>query len=462
MRKKILFVAYLYPPAGGKALPGVQRTVKFVRNLKENQTYVLTLKPQLYPDFFSDDNSLSLPIRDEAIAMAGTFDVFNVLLKIKEFITKKSNSSENEANSDTQNIENLDESDDVHLANKEESRLKKLYTGFKDFISDIMTYPDYAHGWVLPAILEGRKVIKRENIDVIFATGMPWSSLLVGFGLKILTGAKLIVDFRDPWATNPFATEKRFIVKVLDRFCEKQIVKRADCISLNTPELTKEFQTRYKFLPENKFQTLMNGYDPVDFKNLQANNLSVDPEKLVISHIGYLYGLRNPQPVLQALKEITGENAQLLSNIIFKQIGYTDLENDICSEIASMKLSKNYLDLGPLPYNEALQHMASSDILLIIQQETTTQIPSKIYEYIYLNKPIVTVGSKTGALATLIQDYEFGDIFLDSEVKELAEFFVQQANKKAETGEIVANYTSRELFDIKIISNRLSEIVESL
>jgi len=460
--RRVLFVSYLYPPAGGLALPGVQRTVKFLRYLPVGKKYVLTLKSELYPDFFSVDNSLSLPVSNEVITRVGSFDLFKTLLDIRAAVAKVFRRNEGKSAKATSGMGNESAPEALYLGDVKVGAAKRIFAEFKDLVSDILTFPDYAHGWIIPALWEGRKIIKSKNIDVIFATAMPWTSFLVGFGLKVLTGTKLIVDFRDPWATNPFAYNKSTILKKTERFCENMIVRKADCVTLNTPELTEEFQSRYSFLPGSKFRTLYNGYDPVDFKKAQRIDLSVDRGKLVLSHIGFLYGLRDPAPVLNALIEIRKKNPGLASNIVFQQIGHTNLDYDLNSYVKDMELDENFLDLGPLPYSEALGHMASSDILLIIQPKTTTQIPSKIYEYIFFNKPIVSIGSKNGALARLINNYDFGNIFSDSDICGLSEFFVQKADQKAKSGELVANYSNRKLFDIRNISNKLSEIIEEV
>ncbi len=461
MSRKILFIAYLFPPAGGKALPGVQRTIKFIRHLPSVKKYVLTLKPNLYPEFFSVDNAFQLPVNGEYTIRVGEFDVFKFLLKIRTFLFKgKKNRNET---GDAGNLANPDEK----KTNSPEGVIKGkpragVWARFKDFISDILTFPDYAHGWLFPAIVKGARLIRKNKIDVIFATGMPWTSLLVGAALKKMTGAKLIIDFRDPWATNPFTPEKGAIMKNIKVRCERMVVEAADCVTLNTPELTSEFRERYSHLPPEKFKTLYNGYDPEMLTIEDVVNTKAPSDKLILSHVGYLYGLRDPSAVLEALAEAGKKDPALMSHLVFQQIGYTNLDYDLKVRVDSLGLSENFVDLGALPYAEALQHMASSDLLVIIQPQTTTQIPSKIYEYIFYNKPIIAIGSKESALANFIKNFGFGDIFLESEVYELAQYLLLKGKEKEQTGQLISSYDNRELFDIKNISKKLMNIIDEV
>jgi hypothetical protein len=452
--KNILFVAYFYPPAAGAALPGVQRSVKFIRYLNYDQAFVLTLKPAFYPDFFSSDNSLKLPVGNEIIFRTKSIDLLNILLSLRAVSGKNKN----------QKLDCNEKPAAVFLYADETFRKEiNLFTRFKDFVSELLTFPDYAQGWIIPAIHRGAQIIRQNKIEVIFATATPWSSLVVGYFLKKMSGAKLIVDFRDPWITNPFSDKTRwFVFKKVESFLEKRIVKAADFVTLNTRELTKEFQTKYKFIPEEKFHTLINGYDSKELENIQPVELSHNQDKLVLSHIGGLYGLRDPAPVFKAIIEIRKQKPQLASRIIFQQIGGLDLEYDLNAYIKENDMEGAFIDYGPLEYSQALKHMAASDMLLIIQQNTTTQIPSKLYEYIYFNKPIVSIGTEKGALANLIKEYEFGAIFSESDISGLCRFLIQKIEEKAEKGRLIANYRNRELFDVRNVSKQLSKLINRL
>ena len=119
----------------------------------------------------------------------------------------------------------------------------------------------------------------------------------------------------------------------------------------------------------------------------------------------------------------------------------------------------NFQNFGQLPYTECLQHMQATDILLIIQPDTRTQIPSKFYEYIYLNKPILTIASKDVALGKMIVKYEFGNIFEPDDIEGIAEYLLTKLSEKEQTGLLKNNYKQRDLFDVINISKHFEDII---
>jgi len=452
--KKILFLAYLYPPAGGKGLPGVQRTVKFVRHLSCPKKYVLTLRDDLYPDFFSTDNRLPLPVNGEVIVRTGVTDIFRVFLKIREGLRRLTGGKSSvQAYPHTRG----------HLKAEPSDSAKKSIPGrLKDIISEILTFPDYAYNWIVPTLYQGQRLIRQNNIDVIFATGMPWTSMVIGWLLKRLTGAKLISDFRDPWANNPFLTDKSALMKSLDAYMEQKIVTTADIVSLNTEELRKDFVSRYPDLPEDKFVTLVNGYDANDFKGVELGESQTEKGKLLLSHAGFLYGLRDPKPIFEAIGKLREKHAEIAGKIRLRQMGYTRLNYDLNRFLTENSLNMNYEDTGPLPFTRCLQNMAGSDILVIIQQDTKTQIPSKIYEYIYLNKPILTIASKEGALGKMIKTYQFGVIFEPDDIGGLADYLFQKASDKEKYDRLEAKYEHGYQFDVENITKQLEQIINKI
>ncbi len=176
-------------------------------------------------------------------------------------------------------------------------------------------------GWFL-RIWNGWKVIRKEKSDVIFATGMPWTSLIVGYCLHKLTGKPLIVDFRDPWVGNPFHVSKGVFFDRLMQFWEKRIVLSAAYVSANTPQLRTDFLQRYSQLDEKKVVVLPNGFDPGDFE--KALQQPAVRGALRLAHAGSLYGRRDPEPLLKALAILADRYGYTGKDCCFVQMGYVE------------------------------------------------------------------------------------------------------------------------------------------
>ena len=436
-------------------MPGVQRTVKFIRYLEGVKKYVMSMDQDCYPDYYPLVKSLELPVADEVICRSGVFDVFGFLIRCQNaVVTFLKKNSEKESGTG-----NGDQAISLDVG----SPKKNPITWLKDCISTTLTFPDFAYPWIFPAFLQGKMVVKKNNIDVVFATGMPWSSLIVGWMIKKSTGAKLVIDFRDPWVNNPYISGKGKLLRRVEQTLEKKIVESADKVILNTEPLRQDFVKRYQYLPENVFVTLLNGYDDFDFSQIQTNKTECVGMDLVLTHAGFLYGARDPKPIFEAIGLIREKGVSIdMQNMKFKQIGGINLNYDLDNYLKRNAFEENFQNDGQIEYRECLQRMVDSDILVIIQQDTYTQIPSKIYEYIYLNKPILTIAQKEGALGQLIEQYELGVIFPPDDIAGIADYLVQRKKEKEVSGSIEVEYKNRAMFDVQKITVKFKEIIDEV
>ena len=465
-RKKILFVSYFYPPAAGQALPGTQRSLKFIRHMPNVDKYVLTVEPGFYPDYFRLDHPQSVPVADEKIVRTGVFDIFDKLVALKNSFSGKSSNENVSTSGDGINapgampaIGNRNESD---TGRQEKGRFQWL----KDAVSETVRYPDAINHWIWPAVGAGRSLIRKEGIEYVFATGKPWSAIIAGM-LMATTGVKLIVDFRDPWVDNPFERERSRVHKAMDRFFEKTVVKKAAWVFLNTDYLRQVFVRRYPSVPQSKFLTMTNGYDADDFVGLETDTSvpeAADPAEagLVITHAGLLYGLRDPIAVFKALALCSktvkhrGDRA-----FVFRQLGEITLRYDFNRFLEDNHVSDCFDHVGLVPYRECLNYLGQSDVLLIIQPDTQTQIPSKLYEYIYLNKPILTIAPMDGALGKMIKKYGFGDIYDPEDTQGIADYLERGLAEKRQAGSLDCRYVHRSDFDVKNIAAKFENLIIS-
>ena len=451
--QKILFVAYFYPPVFGTGLPGAMRTVKFIRNLTNGECHVLTTH-ELEPtaDASSALDHLPLPINGEYIHRAGRVDLFGAALnlrqRLKRLLSRRSVTSA--ANTELgKRAQFKSESNDKDTR----SALQKI----KDFIYDLFYFPDQAAPWILPAVIRGRKLVRQRDIDVIFATGSPWSGLIVGYLISRLTGKPLIADFRDPWMNNPFHQSKGRMLDGLASRLEQRVVRYSRWVSLNTDALHDEFVRRYPNLDHGRFVVMPNGFDPDDFEDLHADATATqesEPDRwITLIHAGFLYGPRDPKALLLALRKANLNITDNARKIRFIQIGELALDYKVEEEFSDL-LEQGQLVLEPQkPYRECLNRMAAADVLVNIQPGTKTQVPSKLYDYLALNRPILNITTSDGALGKMVQDYGFGRLVGLSDTRQLVDYLVVLRTKP---GKRIADYPLREKFHVRKITSDLA------
>lgn len=441
LSKTILFIAYFYPPTGSQGIPASQRIIKFIRHLKLKEIHVLSLKSEKYPGDNNANSGINVPINGEIIHRTGDIDLFQWLTGIKRFFRRTKNLS-NAVNTDPSN-------QNKHISH---------YQKFKDAISYVINFPDFASPWLIPAFFNGIKIIRKNKIDIIFATGMPWTSFLIGYFLKLFTGKKLIVDFRDPWLNNPFIQKPNF-QKSMDKKWEKRILRKADLIIANTNSLKQDLISRYLHF-KDKIIHLPNGFDEADFTSIRVENNKND--NLIMTHAGFLYGKRNPLPILQAIEHLLKTNPQISSKIQFQQIGNVNLNYNLIEMIQAKGLRKNITLIDQLEYQQCLSLLARSDVLLIIQQGTKNQIPSKFYDYIYLDKPIISIAERKSELSHITLKNGFGSVFEEKDVTAIADHIFELYQLKIDGKLNGFKYSDKEKFNIQKTSSTLQQEIEKL
>lgn len=442
----VLFVAYFYPPTDSTGVPGCMRTLKFVRNLTNGNCHVLTTTPSI-SQLQDSLGHISLPANGEHIHRASTVDIFRFLLSVRKRIRTLLAGKQKSAPLPVQSVLKTDPDDAV----SKRSRLQRL----KDFVYDLCYFPDQAGPWILPAFIRGVRVVRKHKIDAIFATGSPWSGLIVGYLVSRATGKPLIVDFRDPWMNNPFHLSKGRLLDSWSARLEWRVVHHASAVSLNTDPLKSEFLLRYPDIEPGKFFVMPNGYDPEDFRDIQPEPRKESGDTLILCHAGFLYGVRDPAVLLEAIREANKSLREQGKRIIFRQIGDVNLGYDVRERYADLVADGSLVLDKSRPYRECLSALTSADIVVNVQPGTKTQIPSKLYDYLAINKPILNITSAEGALGELVLRKGLGDLVSFDQQEELTRLLTEYC--VSGLPQRFRGYENRSDFSVTHIARKLAE-----
>ncbi len=294
--------------------------------------------------------------------------------------------------------------------------------------------------------------------------GFTWSGLITGYLISKTTRKPLVVKFREPWmGNNPFHQSKGELLDRCSASLEKKVVNHAAAVPLNTEPLMKKCLQRYPELDQDKFFVVPNGIDQRDFEQIrQEAPLERDKDTLSLCHAGFLYGVRDPAPLLEALRKVNKTLAGTGQRIIFTQIGDVSLSYDIRQTYSDLIEQRLFVLKPAKPYQACLQLLAASHIVVNIQSGTKTQIPSKLYDYLAINCPILHLTPKTGALGQLVRKYQLGTCIEFESTDELEDYLQSKAAKLARGEAITEEYPNRNLFLIEEISQTLANTLTRL
>ena len=303
-------------------------------------------------------------------------------------------------------------------------------TKWNDLMLDwLLTFPESQSYWKQPAIRKLRDLPVHERPMVVYATGGPWTSLLVGEQLARQWRVPFVADFRDPCSRNPNLEERSPVLIKKIKSLEERVCQSAAAVITNTIELQNSFSEDYPYL-RDKFITITNGFDQhsVSYVN-KASNLTSSSVGLELCHFGTVYGGRNPLELFRAIKEISTESRCEPEQLRLRFVGLWEVDDDRVEALAQELEKRGYLRRDPpVPHKVCLQQMSEAQVLLVIQDGYPLQIPGKIYEYIATGRPLLIIGG-TGATSHLVECHGLGKCCLNR-AQEIKRLFLSLLEKR--------------------------------
>ncbi len=317
------------------------------------------------------------------------------------------------------------------------SFLKKIYR----FTFKIFAWPDYSMFWLF-SIYKNRKKINIDY-DLMISVSLPFSSHIAAYIINKKNNKEWIMDIGDPFTLKNDAPENnKILYGYLNKYYENKFYSLADKI-LFTHEDSMNAHINYFDIDSNKTDIanpISNFKEEIFIKSLNYNYNSL-PVKFGYFGI-FTKGVRSPKNLINYLKEI--------KDIEFHWYVNDDSKNEvIINTIESQSI------FHPLvSRNEALKKMSDSvHCLLSIGNLNTTQIPSKVIEYISTGKPIIHFTEiENDPVIDIAKD--FNNIFVISDTTNKEKLF-------NELNEFYKNIDTfnKELFVEKYTSNSITKIL---
>ncbi len=391
--RTVLMIDYFFPPMAGSA---VQRTLGYVRHLAEYcwSPIVLTVRSG---EHFAYDVSLLEGIPD-AVTVERTGSIEPVRL-VKRLLGMKSRKT-----------------DDRHRDAQSDGRPMWRGASWVRLVERQMLFPDRRIGWFPFAVARATALHRRHRIDVIYSTSTSVTSHLVAYALNRLHGIPWVADFQDPWVEDLAGP----IYQRIGRRVERVILRNADRITFTTEPLRAVFQEHHPSIPMHKLVSIPMGFHPEAFEGIKPQRLA----KFTITHFGALYADRSPRSFLEALAECTRQRPDVAQNLEVVFLGNFDAQMLGVTEtlISRQNMTKIVRLAGIVPYRVGLQHLMSSDVLLLITapgKSGQTLVPSKVYEYLAAAKPILALAPE-GAVAQIVREANAGPVIDLNDVRGIA------------------------------------------
>jgi len=261
--------------------------------------------------------------------------------------------------------------------------------------------------WIPLAFLASRRIIKKNNIKLVYVSAPPFFTLPLGYLLKLFCKIPLLIEYRDPWSHNPYL--KDTMTKSIENFylkMEKRILKSADRI-ITISEGMKEFlldnfpETRNK-----RIHAIPHGINVDDIEKLTKK--SINPKEITFTFTGNLYGLRDLEPLIRIVStfhELGTLNDTSLNINIF---GRYDSKH-LTSLFKKYDVSKYFHLEGFVPRDVCLKKVYNSSLALHVGENLNYPTLSfKILEYLSMRKKMVYIGREESYTAKFLEKHGLG------------------------------------------------------
>lgn len=259
--------------------------------------------------------------------------------------------------------------------------------------------PDGQIGWAPFALREATALVERWRPDVIYASGLPWTSLVVADRLSRRTGVPWVAEFRDLWIDSPLDESPRWRRGLELRMARRVMASASGFVTVGDT-LATALSARFPVPGE----VVLNGYDGEDY-DLPAGT-TPPGGTLRIVYTGMIYeGKRDPSPLFEALRLLGPLGERVRVSFYGK---YLDVARRLAATHGVEHLVEVHDQVG---YREALRLQAEADLLLLLLWDNPGDRGTwtgKVFEYLGARRPIVVVGPEDFTVSRVVRERGIG------------------------------------------------------
>lgn len=351
--KRVLVLAFYFPPQGGA---GVQRTVKFVKYLREfgYEATVVTGPTTAQVHWAPPDPALATEVPPDLLVLRAV--------------------------------------DPPPLgARHPVRRWLRLPIPFERW-------------WRHEATRLGRTVVR--DVHLVYASMSPFGTAAVAAALAREGGKPWIADLRDPWALDDWTVYPTALHRRLEQRRMRRDLRSACAVILNTDEAEAAFKAQLPEFRNARVVTIPNGWDRADFDRAPAAR---NDGRFRVVYTGHAHdeSARRFRGLVKTLLggTVRGLNARARSHLYLVRAleRLYDLDPELASRTelhiagavsGRLESDGRVQQHGYLRHDEAIALMRSADVLFLPMHDLTPgmrtrTVPSKAYEYLASGRPIL-------------------------------------------------------------------------
>jgi glycosyltransferase involved in cell wall biosynthesis len=292
--------------------------------------------------------------------------------------------------------------------------------------------PDAELYWIPSALTALRRTLRRPA-DVIFCSGPPFSVFILGRVLKGIWRAPLVLDYRDVWQNHPWWPAPRWR-RQPEAWLERRLLAAADLVVANHDPMLQAILARAPRI-KNHSLVVPNGFDP-DELGPPVRPVWRSGRTFEIVYAGTLYrpvadphgrseslSVQRPEGFFTALRHLSQRGAFGPAGVRVTFAGARDGTDE------GANLRDCARECGVADMVQVLPRMEKSAVapilrrahlLLNILYYTEAQVAQKVYDYLHLEIPILSLLRGSEVNASIVERARAGPIVDPADVTGIA------------------------------------------
>lgn len=264
-------------------------------------------------------------------------------------------------------------------------------------------FRDNVMPWVPGVVRAGLKVHRRSPVDVVLATGNPWSAFLAAYLLGKAVRRPYVLDYRDAWTLEEFDGHRAFPLGSPEDVWERRIQARASLLTF-VNEAQRRWHAEENPAVAGRTRVVENGWDPELLGEPTFQPPPAD-RPLRFGFLGTVTALQPHEETWEAWQAarnhpvMAGATASIRGHLGFFRSSVNRLNTLIPDGVAGISYD------GPVAKAEVRSVYDSFDVVLLIVASSPYVTSGKVYECMATAKPIVAIHSPDTAASEPMVGY---------------------------------------------------------
>jgi glycosyltransferase involved in cell wall biosynthesis len=251
-----------------------------------------------------------------------------------------------------------------------------------------LIFPDVYASWIPGVVKRARHVHRQRSVDLVLATGNPWSSFEAARRIAGATGAPYVLDYRDAWTMNQYTEAQEADKRV--RAAERRLLA-GSALAVFVNEAQRAWHAGHHPDAAERMTVVENGWDPDILAEVPVR-LPAPDQPLRLTYVGTMTTYMPLREFFEGWRLARDDDALAEATVaLHGHLGFSGSGQRAVRALLPLGEDLDVVYEGPLPKADVGAAYGRADILLLILPGSRYVTSGKVYEYMATGKPIVSV-----------------------------------------------------------------------